>query len=76
MSHDLRAPLRGILGFSHSVLQNFKADMNREAIEDIQKVIGAAQKMGALVDGPALSINLLNSGGTWEAYFAFVYTLG
>lgn len=50
VSHDLRAPLRSIDGFSRILLEEYVADMPPKAQEYFQLVRGSAQQMGRLVD--------------------------
>jgi|GEM_PF-3634453 len=50
VSHDLRTPLRAIDGFSHVLLEDYRAVLDEQAIEYIDKVRSAAQRMGLLID--------------------------
>jgi signal transduction histidine kinase len=50
VSHDLRAPLRAIDGFSHAVLEDYKDKLDSQGIQDLQRVRAAAARMGALID--------------------------
>ncbi|MDZ4717400.1 MAG: PAS domain S-box protein [Roseiflexaceae bacterium] len=50
VSHDLRAPLRAIDGFSRILLEDYIADLPAEAQHYFQLVRDNAQKMGHLVD--------------------------
>jgi light-regulated signal transduction histidine kinase (bacteriophytochrome) len=50
VSHDLRAPLRAIDGFSRILLQEYAAAMPTEAREYLQDVRANTQQMGHLVD--------------------------
>lgn len=61
VAHDLRAPLRSMMGFSSAVLEDFGQDIKPQAVEDIKKVINAAKKMGELIDG-LLSLSKLSRG--------------
>ena len=51
VSHDLRAPLRGVIGFSQIFLEDFGDSLSTEAKSTIQRVTNSARKMGQLIDG-------------------------
>jgi hypothetical protein len=51
VSHDLRAPLRAIAGFSGILLQDFEADIPDEAKRLLLRVVQNAERMGALIEG-------------------------
>jgi signal transduction histidine kinase len=50
VAHDLRAPLRGINGFSQILLEDFGDKLEDEAKEFLQRIAAAAQRMGQLID--------------------------
>ena len=50
VSHDLRAPLRAIDGFSRILLENYAGLLTPEARHYLQRVRDNAQKMGQLID--------------------------
>lgn len=50
VAHDLRAPLRGILGFTSVVLNEHGAQLPTEAKSSLDRVSSAAKKMGQLID--------------------------
>ncbi|HEV8608286.1 MAG TPA: PAS domain S-box protein [Tepidisphaeraceae bacterium] len=50
VSHDLRAPLRGIDGFSQAMLEDYGAQLDETAKDYLQRVRLATQKMGQLID--------------------------
>jgi DNA-binding response OmpR family regulator len=50
VSHDLRAPLRAIDGFSRIVLEDFGDAIDARAHDYLQRVCAAAQRMGELID--------------------------
>jgi PAS domain S-box-containing protein len=50
VSHDLRAPLRAIDGFSQAVLEDFGPKLPDEGMRSLQTIRNSAQYMGALID--------------------------
>src|SRR6266851_3954435 len=50
VSHDLRAPLRSIDGFSQALLEDYADKLDATAQEHLQRVRHAAQRMAALID--------------------------
>ena len=50
VSHDLRAPLRSIDGFSLALLEDFGDKLDAEGKENLQRVRAATQRMGVLID--------------------------
>lgn len=50
VSHDLRAPLRGIDGFTRLVLEKNRDRLDAADQELLQRVLAAAGRMGALID--------------------------
>jgi PAS domain S-box-containing protein len=50
VSHDLRAPLRSIDGFSRIVLEDCADRLDVESRENLQRVRSASQRMGHLID--------------------------
>ncbi len=50
VSHDLRAPLRTIDGFSLALAEDFSDVLNEEGRDYIQRVRGGVQRMGTLID--------------------------
>jgi signal transduction histidine kinase len=50
VSHDLRAPLRAIDGFSQAIREDCGDTMTPEAMALLERVRGAAQRMGHLID--------------------------
>ena len=50
VSHDLRAPLRAVDGFSRLVLEDEGAALSPSGRADLERVRAAAQRMGLLID--------------------------
>jgi signal transduction histidine kinase len=50
ISHDLRAPLRGMDGFSQALLEDYAADLDPRAAEYLSRVRAAGQRMGQMID--------------------------
>lgn len=50
VSHDLRAPLRSIDGFSQALLEDYADRLDPKAQDYLRRVRGAAQRMGELID--------------------------
>ena len=50
VSHDLRAPLRSIDGFSQVLLEDYRHQLDAEAQSHLDRVRAAAQRMAQLID--------------------------
>jgi len=50
VAHDLRAPLRGIDGFSQALMEDHAASLGPEALDQLRRVRNAAQRMGRLIE--------------------------
>jgi light-regulated signal transduction histidine kinase (bacteriophytochrome) len=50
VSHDLRAPLRSIDGFSLALLEDYSEKLDDEGKNHLERVRVATQRMGALID--------------------------
>ncbi|MHB9133754.1 MAG: sensor histidine kinase [Armatimonadota bacterium] len=50
VSHDLRTPLRSIDGFSQALLDDYRDQLDAQGQNYLQRVRGAAQRMGQLID--------------------------
>ncbi len=51
VSHDLRSPLRSIDGFSQALLEDYLAKLDEKGQDYLNRLRGASQKMGELIDG-------------------------
>lgn len=50
VSHDLRAPLRAVDGFSQAVIEDYGSQLPEEGQRYLKTIRSGAQKMGALID--------------------------
>jgi PAS domain S-box-containing protein len=50
VSHDLRAPLRSIDGFSHAILEDYGEQLPGEGRRYLERIRSAAQRMAELID--------------------------
>lgn len=50
VSHDLRSPLRAVVGFSKLLLEDHAAQLDEEARRKLGVIQGEAQRMGVLID--------------------------
>jgi len=50
VSHDLRAPLRAVDGFSQAVLEDYGEQLPEEGLRYLRTIRNGAQRMGALID--------------------------
>lgn len=50
ISHDLRAPLRAIVGFSEMLEEDYAADLPEGAREHLDRIRSRARRMGTLID--------------------------
>jgi PAS domain S-box-containing protein len=50
VSHDLRAPLRGIDGFSQALLEDYGGKLDSYAQDCLQRIRSGTQRMGVLID--------------------------
>jgi len=51
VSHDLRAPLRAMDGFSQALLEDYADKLDLEGRSHLQRVRSASQRMADLIDG-------------------------
>jgi light-regulated signal transduction histidine kinase (bacteriophytochrome) len=50
VSHDLRAPLRSIDGFSKAVQEDYHSQLDADGADFLQRIRSAAKRMGELID--------------------------
>jgi PAS domain S-box-containing protein len=50
VAHDLRAPLRGINGFSQTLLEDYGEKLDGEARDYLSRIAAGARRMGQLID--------------------------
>lgn len=50
VAHDLRAPLRGINGYSRALAEDYGATLDSQAHEYIDRIVAATERMGQLID--------------------------
>jgi len=50
VSHDLRAPLRGIDGFSQMLIEDYGSKLDTQGLEHLHRVRAGAQRMSELID--------------------------
>jgi PAS domain S-box-containing protein len=50
VAHDLRAPLRGIDGFSLALLEDYQDQLDAEGVDYLHRVRSAAKRMAELID--------------------------
>ena len=61
ISHDLRAPLRAIDGFSKAILDDYAEKLDQQACVYLQRVRAGIQKMSGLIDD-LLSLSRISRG--------------
>jgi signal transduction histidine kinase len=50
VAHDLRAPLRGINGYSRALEEDYGAQLDAQAHEYLGRIVAATERMGELID--------------------------
>ncbi len=50
VSHDLRAPLRSIHGFSQALLEDYRDRLDADGVDFLERVCAAVDRMGQLID--------------------------
>jgi len=61
VSHDLRAPLRAIDGFSQALVEDYADRLDGEALDYLSRIRGGAQRLGTLIDD-LLQLSRVNRG--------------
>jgi PAS domain S-box-containing protein len=51
VSHDLRAPMRAVDGFSQALLEDYAEKLDEQGRHDLERVRAGAARMGRLIDG-------------------------
>lgn len=51
VSHDLRAPLRSINGFSQALMEEHASNLDEEGRDFLRRILTACQRMGGLIEG-------------------------
>ncbi len=62
VTHDLRAPLRALSGFSRALEEDYGSQLTGEAQEFLDEIGSASRKMGELIDG-ILALSRSTRGG-------------
>ena len=65
VSHDLRAPLRSVDGFSQILLEDYASGLDEEGQDYLRRVRAASQRMGELIDD-LLELSRLNHSSVRE----------
>ena len=50
VAHDLRSPIRAIVGFSSELLRTHPSDLGEDGMALVDRISGAGRRMGALID--------------------------
>jgi signal transduction histidine kinase/tetratricopeptide (TPR) repeat protein len=62
VSHDLRAPLRGLNGFSRALLEDYEGVLDPSGRDYLHRIQSASQQMSRLIDG-MLNLAQVSRGG-------------
>lgn len=66
VSHDLRAPLRGINGFSQVLVEDYADRLDEEGRDYLRRVVAASDRMGRLIDDMLNLSRLARSELRWQ----------
>ncbi len=69
VSHDLRAPLRSLAGFSAALVEDYRDDLGEEGREYVERIQGASGRMAELIE------DLLDLSRLWRTELADVHTM-
>jgi len=50
VSHDLRAPLRGINGYSQALIEDYEEELDEQAKHYLQRIQAGTRRMGQIID--------------------------
>jgi signal transduction histidine kinase len=50
VAHDLRSPVRAIVGFSRELIREHPAELGEDGLDLVHRIATAGQRMGALID--------------------------
>ncbi len=67
VSHDLRAPLRAIRGFSEVLLERYTGQLDAEGQDFLQRICDSSRRMGGLIDDLLKLSRLGRSELRWQA---------
>jgi PAS domain S-box-containing protein len=62
ISHDLRAPLRAINGFSSLLIEDYSEILNSQGKDMLQRIMNATKRMAELMDGLLNLFHLIRTG--------------
>lgn len=58
MSHDLRAPIRSVKGFSKVISEDYQQQLDADVLEYLNRISKSADKMNSLIDKLSLYVKL------------------
>ncbi len=67
VSHDLRAPLRAIDGFSHALAEDYGEQLDTRAKDYLDRIRRGCQHMGQLIDDLLALARVIRKEMRWEA---------